>query len=190
MKRELEKGGAETDDLTSKIEELNLHNDSSQRELKRIVQAKQVSQREVLCSRPQIYFHVFNDCLWCHKEELIFQTSAGCLAKAEFNLMPLSMVLLFNSDASNKLIFTSFHLEDLKAIFYLPFLWLFGLKYNAIRQYIYLPPPTQSPAIDIIDSKLFSHTCGDTMEAHFSTTELLPPPKSQTCFRVPAKATL
>ncbi|PIK37807.1 putative coiled-coil domain-containing protein [Apostichopus japonicus] len=41
VKRELEKGGAETDDLTSKIEELNLHNDSSQRELKRIVQAKQ-----------------------------------------------------------------------------------------------------------------------------------------------------
>ncbi|KAJ8030943.1 Coiled-coil domain-containing protein 39 [Holothuria leucospilota] len=41
VKRELEKGGAEKDDLTSKIEELNLHNDSSQRELRRIINAKQ-----------------------------------------------------------------------------------------------------------------------------------------------------
>ena len=42
MKRELDKTGSEKADLTSKIEELNLHNDSSQRELLRLVNAKQV----------------------------------------------------------------------------------------------------------------------------------------------------
>ena len=42
VKRDQEKSGAEKDDLTSKIEELNLHSDSSQRELKRVINAKQV----------------------------------------------------------------------------------------------------------------------------------------------------
>lgn len=41
VKRDLDKSGAEKADLTSKIEELNLHNDSSNRELKRIVRDKQ-----------------------------------------------------------------------------------------------------------------------------------------------------
>ncbi|XP_072033774.1 coiled-coil domain-containing protein 39-like [Amphiura filiformis] len=41
VKRELDKTGSEKADLTSKIEELNLHNDSSQRELTRLVRAKQ-----------------------------------------------------------------------------------------------------------------------------------------------------
>ncbi len=41
MKRELDKTGTEKADLTSKIEELNLHNDSSQRELTRLTRAKQ-----------------------------------------------------------------------------------------------------------------------------------------------------
>lgn len=41
VKRELDKTGSEKADLTSKIEELNLHNDSSQRELLRLVNAKQ-----------------------------------------------------------------------------------------------------------------------------------------------------
>ncbi|XP_041482554.1 coiled-coil domain-containing protein 39-like [Lytechinus variegatus] len=41
VKRDLDKSGAEKADLTSKIEELNLHNDSSNRELKRIVRNKQ-----------------------------------------------------------------------------------------------------------------------------------------------------
>ncbi|XP_071508551.1 coiled-coil domain-containing protein 39-like [Diadema antillarum] len=41
VKRDLDKSGAEKADLTSKIEELNLHNDSSNRELRRIVKDKQ-----------------------------------------------------------------------------------------------------------------------------------------------------
>lgn len=42
VRRELEKSGAEMDDITSKIEELNLYNDSSERELKNIIHSKQV----------------------------------------------------------------------------------------------------------------------------------------------------
>ena len=42
VKRDLDKSGTEKADLTSKMEELNLHNDSSQRELKRIIYNKQV----------------------------------------------------------------------------------------------------------------------------------------------------
>ena len=41
MSRELEKSGSEKDDLISKIEELNLYNDSSERELKKIIHGKQ-----------------------------------------------------------------------------------------------------------------------------------------------------
>lgn len=41
VRRELEKSGAEKGDLTSKIEELNLYNDSSERELKNIIHSKQ-----------------------------------------------------------------------------------------------------------------------------------------------------
>ena len=41
VSRELEKSGSEKDDLTSKIEELNLYNDSSERELKKIITSKQ-----------------------------------------------------------------------------------------------------------------------------------------------------
>ena len=41
MSRELEKSGSEKGDLTSKIEELNLYNDSSERELKKTIRAKQ-----------------------------------------------------------------------------------------------------------------------------------------------------
>ncbi|XP_038050649.1 coiled-coil domain-containing protein 39-like [Patiria miniata] len=41
VKRDLDKSGTEKADLTSKIEELNLHNDSSQRELRRIKLKKQ-----------------------------------------------------------------------------------------------------------------------------------------------------
>ena len=41
VKRDLEKNSLERNDLTSKIEELDLHNDSSQRELKKIVREKQ-----------------------------------------------------------------------------------------------------------------------------------------------------
>ncbi|XP_033638039.1 coiled-coil domain-containing protein 39-like [Asterias rubens] len=41
VKRDLDKSGTEKADLTSKMEELNLHNDSSQRELKRIIYNKQ-----------------------------------------------------------------------------------------------------------------------------------------------------
>ena len=41
VSRELEKGGAEKDDLISKIEELDLYNDSSERELKKIIGGKQ-----------------------------------------------------------------------------------------------------------------------------------------------------
>lgn len=43
VRRELEKSGAEKGDLTSKIEELNLYNDSSERELKTIIHDKQVN---------------------------------------------------------------------------------------------------------------------------------------------------
>ena len=42
MKRDLEKSGGEQDDLTSKIEELNLYNDSSEKELRTIISSKQV----------------------------------------------------------------------------------------------------------------------------------------------------
>jgi hypothetical protein len=38
----LEKSGAEKTDLTSKIEELNLYNDSSEKELRKIIRNKQV----------------------------------------------------------------------------------------------------------------------------------------------------
>lgn len=41
VSRELEKGGAEKDDLISKIEELDLYNDNSERELKKIIGGKQ-----------------------------------------------------------------------------------------------------------------------------------------------------
>ncbi|XP_052782537.1 coiled-coil domain-containing protein 39-like [Mya arenaria] len=41
VSRELEKSGSEKNDLTSKIEELNLYNDSSERELKKIIRSKQ-----------------------------------------------------------------------------------------------------------------------------------------------------
>ncbi|XP_070537855.1 coiled-coil domain-containing protein 39-like [Ptychodera flava] len=41
VKRDLDKSGQEKADLTSKIEELNLHNDSSQRELKKIIRNKE-----------------------------------------------------------------------------------------------------------------------------------------------------
>ncbi|XP_064639257.1 coiled-coil domain-containing protein 39-like [Lineus longissimus] len=41
VKRDLEKSGKEKADLTSKIEELTLYNDSSQRELKRLINGKQ-----------------------------------------------------------------------------------------------------------------------------------------------------
>ena len=41
VKRDLDKTGTEKADLTSKIEELNLHNDSSQRELARLIKGKQ-----------------------------------------------------------------------------------------------------------------------------------------------------
>jgi len=41
VSRELEKSGGEKNDLTSKIEELNLYNDSSERELRRIISNKQ-----------------------------------------------------------------------------------------------------------------------------------------------------
>ncbi|KAK3095543.1 hypothetical protein FSP39_015932 [Pinctada imbricata] len=41
VKRDLEKSGAEKDDLTSKIEELNLYNDSSEKELNTIILNKQ-----------------------------------------------------------------------------------------------------------------------------------------------------
>jgi len=41
VSRELEKSGSEKGDLTSKIEELNLYNDSSERELKKTIRAKQ-----------------------------------------------------------------------------------------------------------------------------------------------------
>lgn len=41
MSRELEKSGSEKNDLTSKIEELDLYNDSSERELKKIIHSKQ-----------------------------------------------------------------------------------------------------------------------------------------------------
>ena len=40
--RDLSKGKEEMTTLTSKIEELNLHNDSSERELKKVVKNKQV----------------------------------------------------------------------------------------------------------------------------------------------------
>lgn len=42
VKRDLEKSGAEKCDLTSKIEELNLYNDSSEKELRKIIRNKQV----------------------------------------------------------------------------------------------------------------------------------------------------
>lgn len=42
VKRDLEKSGAEKTDLTSKIEELNLYNDSSEKELRKIIRNKQV----------------------------------------------------------------------------------------------------------------------------------------------------
>ena len=42
VKRDLEESTAEREGLQSKIEELELHNDSSGRELKRIVANKQV----------------------------------------------------------------------------------------------------------------------------------------------------
>lgn len=42
VKRNLEDRSSEKADLTSKIEELNLHNDSSHRELKRLTSRKQV----------------------------------------------------------------------------------------------------------------------------------------------------
>ncbi|KAL5004553.1 hypothetical protein ScPMuIL_018009 [Solemya velum] len=41
VSRDLEKNGSEKDDFTSKIEELNLYNDSSERELKKIILSKQ-----------------------------------------------------------------------------------------------------------------------------------------------------
>ncbi|XP_048746440.2 coiled-coil domain-containing protein 39-like isoform X1 [Ostrea edulis] len=41
VKRDLEKSGAEKTDLTSKIEELNLYNDSSEKELRKIIRNKQ-----------------------------------------------------------------------------------------------------------------------------------------------------
>jgi UDP-glucose:O-linked fucose beta-1,3-glucosyltransferase len=41
VSRELEKNGSEKNDLTSKIEELDLYNDSSERELKKIITSKQ-----------------------------------------------------------------------------------------------------------------------------------------------------
>lgn len=41
VSRELEKSGSEKDDLTSKIEELDLYNDNSERELKKIITSKQ-----------------------------------------------------------------------------------------------------------------------------------------------------
>ncbi|KAJ8309699.1 hypothetical protein KUTeg_011564, partial [Tegillarca granosa] len=41
VRRELEKSGAEKGDLTSKIEELNLYNDTSESELRKIIKAKQ-----------------------------------------------------------------------------------------------------------------------------------------------------
>ena len=43
VKRDLEDSSSGKADLTSKIEELNLHNDSSQRELKRLTTNKQVT---------------------------------------------------------------------------------------------------------------------------------------------------
>ena len=43
VKRDLEKSSAEREDILSKIETLELHNDSSGRELKKIVSDKQVS---------------------------------------------------------------------------------------------------------------------------------------------------
>ena len=42
VKRDLEEKSTERAGQTSKIEELNLHNDSSQRELKRLIHKKQV----------------------------------------------------------------------------------------------------------------------------------------------------
>lgn len=42
VKRDLEKSGAEKGDMTSKIEELNLYNDSSEKELRKIIRNKQV----------------------------------------------------------------------------------------------------------------------------------------------------
>ena len=44
VKRELEASGSEKADMTSKIEELNLHNDSSQRELRVLTNKKKVRQ--------------------------------------------------------------------------------------------------------------------------------------------------
>ena len=41
MSRELEKSGGEKNDLISKIEELDLYNDSSERELTKIIKGKQ-----------------------------------------------------------------------------------------------------------------------------------------------------
>jgi len=43
VKRDLEKSTSEKDSLTSKIEELDLHNDSSQRELANVINIKQVN---------------------------------------------------------------------------------------------------------------------------------------------------
>ena len=42
MKRDLEKSTEEKDDIQSKIEELDLYNDSSKRELRKTVGSKQV----------------------------------------------------------------------------------------------------------------------------------------------------
>ena len=50
VKRDLEKSGGEQDDLTSKIEELNLYNDSSEKELRTIISSKQVGLSEILKS--------------------------------------------------------------------------------------------------------------------------------------------
>ena len=42
MTRELEKSGSEKSDLTSKIEEITLYNDNSERELRNLIKSKQV----------------------------------------------------------------------------------------------------------------------------------------------------
>ena len=54
VKRDLEKSSAEREDILSKIETLELHNDSSGRELKKIVSDKQVSAAAHTC-RPDLW---------------------------------------------------------------------------------------------------------------------------------------
>lgn len=49
VKRDLETKTGERADLTSKIEELNLHNSTSQNELKRLIKDKQV--KEFCCEK-------------------------------------------------------------------------------------------------------------------------------------------